>query len=417
MSVLNKSKLVQIPSGYKVSKLFSQKPTNGAGDLTFSRSTTGTRVNENGLIETVAINTPRLDFTGGGCGKALFEPQRTNLLEFSDDYTQSYWGKSDYTAIANSIISPSGNVDASLIQEDTYTSSIPTLVRNVSLITGTYTYSFYTKKSVGRYLGINFGSGAERVRTNFDFDTETFKTKLLTGATTAELSFKKIGDFYRIIVTATFPSTISASAALLLLETDTYPFFAFQDSANRSFYLWRQVVTKGSFVTSPIYTSGSTVTRAKDESITTGLSDKINSEEGVFMVGIQALADDGTNRFISLSDGTTGDNISIRLTSSSNTVEVRVRVGGGFVSIMSYIVSDITQINKVAIRYREDDFSLWVNGAVRDTDNIGDTFAANKLNQLSFDNGGAASSFYGKLNELVLADYLTDTQMAELTTL
>jgi|AntRauTorckE5430_2_1112549.scaffolds.fasta_scaffold01008_9 hypothetical protein len=79
MSVLDDASLVLIPSGYKSGKLYSVVPTSGAGDLTFSRSTTGTRVNENGLIETVAINTPRLDFTSGGCGKYLFEPQRTNI--------------------------------------------------------------------------------------------------------------------------------------------------------------------------------------------------------------------------------------------------------------------------------------------------------------------------------------------------
>jgi len=79
INVYDDAGLVQIASSYKVSKLFSQKPTNGTGDLSFSRSTTATRVNENGVIETVAINTPRLDFTGGGCGKLLLEPQRTNL--------------------------------------------------------------------------------------------------------------------------------------------------------------------------------------------------------------------------------------------------------------------------------------------------------------------------------------------------
>jgi hypothetical protein len=48
--------------------------------MTVVRATTATRVNSAGLIESVAINVPRLDYTGGGCPKILIEPLRTNLV-------------------------------------------------------------------------------------------------------------------------------------------------------------------------------------------------------------------------------------------------------------------------------------------------------------------------------------------------
>jgi hypothetical protein len=49
--------LVMIPSGYKTSKVYSAKPTDGTGDLTFTRSNdTATRVNSAGLIEKVRTN-------------------------------------------------------------------------------------------------------------------------------------------------------------------------------------------------------------------------------------------------------------------------------------------------------------------------------------------------------------------------
>jgi hypothetical protein len=50
-SIYDKSSLVLIPSGTKTSKVYSQKPTNGDGDFTFSRSTAATRVNASGNIE------------------------------------------------------------------------------------------------------------------------------------------------------------------------------------------------------------------------------------------------------------------------------------------------------------------------------------------------------------------------------
>jgi hypothetical protein len=46
-----------IPSGYKASKLYSAKPTDGTGDLTFTRTgSTATRVNESGIIEKCRTN-------------------------------------------------------------------------------------------------------------------------------------------------------------------------------------------------------------------------------------------------------------------------------------------------------------------------------------------------------------------------
>ena len=50
-NIYDKASLVMIPSGTKDSKIFSQKPVNGDGDFTFSRSTAATRVNADGNIE------------------------------------------------------------------------------------------------------------------------------------------------------------------------------------------------------------------------------------------------------------------------------------------------------------------------------------------------------------------------------
>ena len=61
--------LVMIPSGYKTSKVYCAKPTDGTGDLTFTRSNdTATRVASNGLIEKVRTN---LNPNGNLVGLAL----------------------------------------------------------------------------------------------------------------------------------------------------------------------------------------------------------------------------------------------------------------------------------------------------------------------------------------------------------
>ena len=56
MSYFDDASLVMIPSGYKDQKVYSVKPLDGSGDLTFSRASSATRVASNGLIEKVRTN-------------------------------------------------------------------------------------------------------------------------------------------------------------------------------------------------------------------------------------------------------------------------------------------------------------------------------------------------------------------------
>ena len=103
-SLLEQASLVVTPNGTKASKLYSVKPTDGSGDMTVVRATTATRVNSSGLIESSAINVPRLDYTGSTCPSILVEPQRTNILLNSETlatqsvsvtaqpYTLSFYG-------------------------------------------------------------------------------------------------------------------------------------------------------------------------------------------------------------------------------------------------------------------------------------------------------------------------------------
>ena len=91
-TVFDSASLVLFPSGYKESKVYSHKPISGDGDLIYSRGTdTATRVNEQGLIEKesdgLTDSMPRIDYTGGE-PSLLLEPQRTNLLPYSEDFSQ-----------------------------------------------------------------------------------------------------------------------------------------------------------------------------------------------------------------------------------------------------------------------------------------------------------------------------------------
>lgn len=113
MSLLNLASLITTPNAYKASTLYSIVPTNGNGDMTVVRNTTATRVNSSRLIESVAINVPRLNYdTAGGCPSILLEPQRTNSLRNSTmqganvttDTIPNFWSESAIGGLTSTVI-------------------------------------------------------------------------------------------------------------------------------------------------------------------------------------------------------------------------------------------------------------------------------------------------------------------------
>ena len=118
-TLLDQASLILTPNAYKAGTLYSVKPEDGVGDFDFTRATTATRVNSAGLIETVATGVPRLDypFIDGvvqGCPSLLLEPARTNLLAYSEDFSDNTWNKVDSTVTLNQGISPAGQNNATL---------------------------------------------------------------------------------------------------------------------------------------------------------------------------------------------------------------------------------------------------------------------------------------------------------------
>ena len=100
--------LTMIPSGYKAEKVYSVLPTNGDGDFTFNRNDTATRVNKSGLIEQVATDIPRLDYSDGSCPSLLTEPQIINLITNSNSAGSVGGG----IITLNAAISPDGTSNA-----------------------------------------------------------------------------------------------------------------------------------------------------------------------------------------------------------------------------------------------------------------------------------------------------------------
>ncbi len=139
--------LAMIPSGFKAGKLYSVLPESGVGDFTFARASAATRVNEDGLIETMGNNVPRLDYTDGGCPNFLLEPQSTNLITYSEDFSDSSWDVFRGSVTSNATTSPDGTLNASRYQEDSQTGSHLFRRQSLSITNGlSYTGSIFAKK-------------------------------------------------------------------------------------------------------------------------------------------------------------------------------------------------------------------------------------------------------------------------------
>ena len=128
---------------------------------------------------------------------------------------------------------------------------------------------------------------------------------------------------------------------------------------------------------------------------------------------ISALGDAPT-RVITIGDGTSNNRVQLYY-DSSNILNGNVVNVGGQVTGFSYN-GDSNTFNKVALKYKVNDFSFWVNGVKIAVDTNGLTPVG--LNELTLDNGTGSGNFYGKVKSLqVYTTALSDAELATLTTI
>ena len=385
-----KPKLALIPAS-QGDKLYSVLPSSGVGDFSFSRSGGATRINSQGLIETVAsgvsrLNYPLIDGVVNGCPSHLLEPQRTNLVTYSEDFSQSVWEFGGIIKTPNNSISPDGTLNAEKIEITTL--STPNLRQTIGVLPSTqYTFSFYAKSNELSNLKLAVYDLSNAL---FIFENEE---KLINS------------QWSRVSVTFTTPSGCNSLRAFIFRNSDTLG----------SFYVWGGQFEEGSYGTSyiPNYGNAAGVTRSAETATGAGNSTTFNDSEGVLMAEISTLQSSGEDIYISVNNGVS-NRITLRNTSALNNVVGQCVFGGVNQASMDYTLEDRTANNKISIRYKLNDFSLWVNGFKVVTDNIGSV--PTSLNDLSYTNGNGVANWYGKTKQLQYFDSaLADTQLEQLT--
>jgi hypothetical protein len=364
--------LLLIPDRYKSGVLYSQLPESGAGDIDFTRASAATRVNASGLIELVASGVPRLDYTGGGCPSLLLEPQRTNLLTYSEEFDNAAWIKTDVTITANDAVSPDGFTNAELLTADG-ANSIHDIFQLFAGGTAN-SVSIFVKKGTARYINVatNYAStGSDWVSVVFDLDTLTSNIDQSGDLASSSVKIEDYGNgWYRLV------SNTNAAAS-----TSLYAFYGIVDTANptrgnrgrvtltssATIIAWGAQAEVGSYATSYIKTTSAAVTRAADVASKTGISSLIGQTEGVIFVDFVLKNNiSSVNRVISITetDWVTGGSIRLDVTSSAFTADFTDANANSGTITYSTTPAQNTRY-KVAIAYKQNDCKLFINGVDR----------------------------------------------------
>jgi hypothetical protein len=179
--------LLLIPDRYKAAKLYSQIPDSGAGDLTFARNSSATRVNSAGLIEKV----------------------RTNLILQSEAFNTT-WNVVSMSVTPNTTANP---LNAALTA-DTITLSAGTIQKYIEqgiVLSGNFTASVYLKAGTHQFVQFLLGTDPAPFA-NFDLVNGT------ASATSSTASIVAVGNgWYRCSMS--FTSVIGTNIIMLGIDS------------------------------------------------------------------------------------------------------------------------------------------------------------------------------------------------------
>lgn len=405
-NLLDKASILLTPTAITASKLMCIKPNTAVGDFDFFRTSTATRTNSSGLIESVGAAVPRIDYTGGGCGTWLLEQPSTNLVIYSQDFSLTGTGTSNQnnaTTAASSSPSPDGLTNAfSLIYDGTFNASIKK-VTSVNANTD-LTFSIFLKKTA---LTPTFSSDSEIKLSMFGAMVSTVALNLGNA-----LNAAPVGEWIRYNIIGR--SNSSGGNVTPSIRCDV--------AASIDAFGWQLENTI--FMTSYIPTTSAAVLRTKDIAKQAGDSSLINPVEGTLYIEFKAPTAIPQNftRLMTISDGAGGDQNAVlfmRLgaggSPSANKLRAQVKVGGVGALSVDWTIGDITSYNKLAFRYKSGESKVFVNGAQQGTTKIA-TFTLPTLDRFNLCNASGSENFEGNIKCAALFnEALSDAELACLT--
>lgn len=279
----------------------------------------------------------------------LIEEQRTNLLTYSEQFTDASWAVNGSPVItANAAVAPDGTSTADTMAVSGSSNGFG-VYRNV-VSSGTYASSVYFKLISGAF--------SLRVGLTSNFSVINCSTLAITNTGTGVGSVSAVGNgWYRFVSVGTI-SALSASE------------FYNIGSNTGTLAIWGAQLEAGAFATSYIPTVASQVTRSADVCNINApmFAPWFNQNEGTFVVDSDVLFATITSKAAITTNDGTSNNINIVYIASSATVSCEVRSGGALTSAL-YPGTAIANVPiKTATAYAANNFAAASNGAAVSTD-------------------------------------------------
>ena len=359
---------------------------------------------------TTRLNVPRVDYLNNSNGSLLLEPQRTNSIPHNNDLN-NFSTRSNVSIVSNTATSPDGTTNAHKLNTDTATSSH--YINQAATNSGVEnTISCFAKKGEYNYIQLASLSSVQQYA-NFDLNLGVVGTK------GTRISSSKIEDYgngwYRCVCVLNNVSSLNGASFVISNSASAAWLPSFTGVVNEGIYLFGcQLELTSSYPTSYIPTSGTTVTRLQDTSSTAGLSSVIGQTEGTMYIDFTYKGLEDVNNMTSLSDGGVSNRVQLNISSSGIGALI---VSNGVTSFTSSNTSLVVGNRyKVAVKYKVNDFALWINGTETSTDTLGDVPL--NLNRFSFAfTNGTAFHFNQTVSaSLLYKTALTNTELATLTT-
>jgi len=352
--------------------------TSRGYSIAFSQDKTAS-IDNISIVEIERENIPRIDYTGGGCPVLLTEPQSTNLVKDSEDFTQGSWIHNSNLGITpNTTISPDGTQNADSL---VYSGSGNRLGVDIAMTINTkYALSIYYKNNGGN-------------------NQIPFSGSNTTGATTVTIT----DEWARY--TVIFTATATATSNLRFMS----------GMANANLFAWGAQIEELDYATSYMPTYGEIASRATETVKGVENANTYNSTEGVLFAEVAGLSDgDDDDRFISLSDGTTDNQVSVYLNTLSGKISGLVS-SNNVDAYLNSVTHNQLDFNKIALSYKGNDINLWVNGVKAST--VTTQNAPIGLSVLKLIAAvGANKAFYGKTSQVqVFNTALSDFELKLLT--
>ena len=389
----------------------------------FSRASSATVVNQSGLIETVGSGEPRIDFLGNTKGALLLEPQRTNLITYSEDF--SSFTQNGCSVISDDISFTLGGL-ADKIQEDSSNSNKHIRPANISIISGqSYIMSAWFKSDNCDVIALREGSSSGDSIT-YKFSTGTTSTTGTRWTTLNVVNFSN--GWRRIDAKYTSTSTASMNFRVHLLGNNysqvTNPnpsTYTYQGNGTSGVYMWGLTVEQGSYPTSYIPTSGQSggVTRVAESSSQTVPDGIYGTNEVTFVIDFEINGDTPTYSSIFNTNKNTASSFGATRQDENGRLKSFLFSSGVNVGDMTSTTAFLNGVRgKFAVGYKNGDSVLVVKGNVEDTNSA--TFSDFNVNEIHLND---LVTYFGYHTNLKIYDFklyntrLSNAELASLTTI